>query len=130
MADISEHEELSARQARAIAALLSEPSIRKAAEASDIPERTIYAWLKDDLAFQASYREARSAAVQQATAQLQRASTAAVNVLCQLLKSDKAPAVRLGAARAILEFAFEATKLDDLAARIAALEEQDAARNA
>lgn len=130
MADISDREELSVRQAKAIAALLSEPSIRKAAEAAEIPERTIYAWLKDDAVFQASYREARSAAVQQATAQLQRASTYAVGVLCQLIAAGNPAAVRLGAARAILEFAFEATKLDDLAARIAALEEQDAARSA
>jgi hypothetical protein len=92
---------------------------------SGIPEKTIYNWLKNN-AFEAAYREARRAAVQQATARLQYASSAAVAVLCQLMASGNPAAVRLGAASKVLDTAFKAIELDDIAARLAALEERHA----
>jgi hypothetical protein len=122
MADIPDSDRLTERQQNALGALLNETTVRKAAAASGVPERTLYAWLKDP-AFLEEYRAARRAAVQQATARLQQASTAAVNVLLMTMARDTTPAaVRVTAARVILEFAIQSVELDDLAARLEALE--------
>jgi hypothetical protein len=122
MADNSTSDKLSAKQHKAISALLSEPSIRKAAESAAVPERTLYQWLKNP-DFDAIYRAARRDAVQQATARLQFASSGAVSVLCQLMARDTVHAsIRLSAAKTILELSIKAIEIDDLAARLEALE--------
>jgi hypothetical protein len=122
MADNQTGDKLSAKHHKAISALLSEPSIRKAAEQSGIPERTMYAWLKDS-AFDAAYRAARRDSVQQATARLQFVCSAAVSVLCQLMMKETVHAsIRLSAAKTILELSIKAIEIDDLAARLEALE--------
>jgi len=121
MADNRPSDKLSAKHDKAISALLSEPSVRKAAEVAGIPERTIYAWLKEPQ-FDAAYRAARRASVSQATARLQYASSAAVSVLCHLMANNATHAsIRLSAAKTILELSFKAID-DDLAARLDALE--------
>ena len=51
MADSSQDETLTARQYQAVAALLSEPTIGKAATAAGVPVRTLYTWLHEDAAF-------------------------------------------------------------------------------
>ncbi len=122
MADIPVDDRLTARHYKAIAALISEMSIRKASESSGVPERTIYTWLRDP-AFDAAYRQARRDAVAQATARLQQVSGAAVQVLVQLMAKDTVhPTVRLGAAKTVLELAIKAVELEDIAARLTALE--------
>lgn len=126
MADNQTIDALTSRQHKAISELLHQPTIRQAAEVSGIPEKTIYNWLKNG-EFAEAYRDARRAAVQQATARLQYASSSAVIVLCQLM-AHSTPAVKLGAARTVLEFAIKAVELEDLAARLAALEQAYAAK--
>ena len=63
MADIAQDELLTVRQQQAVAALLSEPTIGKAAEASGVPVRTLYTWLHDDAAFIGFYQDARRESV-------------------------------------------------------------------
>ena len=122
MADNATSDTLSAKQHRALGALLSEPSIRQAAIVAAVPEKTLHNWLKN-ADFDAAYRAARRDSVAQATARLQYASSAAVTVLCQLMARDTVHAsIRLGAAKTILELAIKAIELDDLAARIDAME--------
>ena len=129
MADNQTADKLTAKHHKAISALLSEPSVRKAAESAGVPERTLYTWLKDS-AFDAAYRAACRDAVQQATARLQFASSAAVSVLCQLMARDTIHAsIRLNAAKTILELAIKAIEIDDLAARLEALERAHAAKH-
>lgn len=113
--------DLTPKQEKAIAALLSSRTISDAATAIGVNERQIYRWLADDRAFAEAYRAARRDAVQQATARLQQASASAVDTLISLLASSRA-SIQLGAARTILEFAVQAIELDDLAARLDALE--------
>jgi hypothetical protein len=123
MADNTTSDKLNARQHRAISGLLSEPSIRQAAKAADVPEKTLFNWLKEP-AFDAAYRAARRDSVQQATARLQFATSAAVSVLCQLMTRDTVHAsIRLSAAKTILELSFKSIEIDDLAARLEALEQ-------
>src|SRR6266496_3274454 len=111
---------LTPKQHKAVAALMSTPTISAAAAAVGVNERTIYTWL-DDLAFSTAYRAARREAVQQATARLQQASSKAVDTLVLLLDSSR-PSIQLGAASKILDLAAAAVDRDDLIARIEALE--------
>src|SRR4051812_47755061 len=104
--------ELTAKQHKAIAALMSSSTIAKAAAVVGVNERTIYTWL-EDADFDAAYRVARVEAVQQAIALLQKGSSTAVGVLLNLL-STGTPTVKLGAARTVLEMAFKAVELEDV----------------
>lgn len=123
MADPSQDETLTARQYQAVAALLSEPTIGKAAAAAGVPVRTLYTWLHDDPAFITIYQEARRQAVQQAIAQLQKHSNDAVSVLVSIMKNtNKPPAARIAAASKVLDLAIKGVELEDLALRLAALE--------
>lgn len=128
MADISTTEELTARQYRALAALVTEPTIRKAAEVSGVPERTLYTWLKDPL-FDAEYRVMRRDATQQAIAIVQKFSSTAAAKLCQLALRGKSEATQFVASKAILEFAIKTVETEDFAARIEALEARSAEKS-
>ncbi len=114
--------ELSPKQHKVIAALLSEPTIGAAAVKCDIGERTLYTYLAEP-AFAEAYRTARREAVSQAVAQLQRISSEAVLVLQTVMNDNTKPAsARIMAARSVLEFAIKAVELEDLEARLSALE--------
>jgi hypothetical protein len=121
MADFTTNETLTARQHRAISELLHQPSIRQAAEVSGIPEKTIYNWLKNG-EFADAYRAARREATSQAIARVQQYSGHAAGTLVALMASGNPPAVRLAAASKILDLAIKSVEVDDLAARLDALE--------
>ena len=117
-------EKLSRKQEVAIAALLTCSAITDAAHQCGIGAVTLHRWLKD-ATFQTAYREARRAVVQHAITQVQRATGEAVETLRSVMQDAEAPAsARVSAAKAILETAVKAVELEDLAARIAALEAQ------
>jgi DNA-binding transcriptional MerR regulator len=117
-------EKLSRKQDQAITALVTCPSITEAAAQCGLAEVTLRRWLKQD-GFQAAYREARRAVVQHAITQVQRATAEAVKTLRAVMQNTEAPAsARVSAAKAIIETAVKAVELEDLEARIAALEAQ------
>lgn len=118
--------DLSPKQEKGIAALLSSATIKAAAEAAGVAERTIHTWLTEP-AFDAAYRAARRDAVKLASTRLQVASSAAVSVLCQLMKPGNPPGVRLAAASKILDLSFQSVNIDDVLARLEAIE-RDATR--
>lgn len=115
---------LSTSQQKAIVALLAEPTIKQAAEAAAVGERTLHRWLSEP-EFAAAYRQARREATGQAVAQLQKAAGGAAVILASIAE-DKAnpPAARVSAARAILDYAVRAIELEDISARLEALEAQ------
>ena len=114
---------LSRRAAQAIAALLTAQSIGEAARLSGVAERTLHRWLAADTHFQARYREARRAVVQQAVSQIQRATAKAVATLVAVMDDADAPAsARVSAAKVVLEQALRGIELEDIEARVAALE--------
>ena len=116
---------LTPKQDALIAALLTSPTIQDAAKAVGVSETTAHRWLRTDEAFTAAYLKARRAAVGQAIARLQQLSSGAVAVLAQVASDKQAPASsRVAAASKILEVAIKAVELEDLEARIAALEQQ------
>lgn len=117
-------EKLSRKRELAIAHLLTASSIAEAAQQTGIGEQTLLRWLKND-SFQAAYRDARRAVVQQAITQVQRVCSDAVTTLQAVMADTAAPAsARVSAAKAVLETAVKAVALEDLDARIGALEQQ------
>ena len=121
MADQSDT--LTAKQHKAIAALLSEPTIGGAAAKVGIGERTLYAWLADP-EFAQAYRGARVEAVRQAMGRLQQVASESVQVLIEVMNNPaERGATRIVAAKAVLETAFKAVELEDLEASVTALEE-------
>jgi hypothetical protein len=122
--------ELTRKQGEAIAALLSVPTITEAARHAGVGGRTLYRWLQEDATFQQAYRDARRAAVSQAIAHVQRATSTAVKTLEAIMRSTKAPSsARVSAARAVLEMALKGMELEDLSVRIEALERALHGRN-
>jgi hypothetical protein len=125
MADTLTSETLTPAQHKAVSALLSEPSVRKAAEVAGVKERTVYHWLKTP-AFADEYRSARREATQQAIARLQQYSGHAAATLVALMASGNPAAVRLAAASKVLDLAIKSVELEDLSARLEALEKAHA----
>lgn len=111
---------LSRLQERAIAALLQQKSIAKAAEVLGVGEKTLRRWLKLPT-FKAAFAETRRGLVDDAVARLQGAAGAAVDTLVALLGS-KDDAVRCRAATAIMDRAGLAADLDEVLRRVRELE--------
>ena len=119
---------LTPKQEKAITALLAQPTIEAAAASLGINPATVHRWLQEP-AFVEAYRSARRDAVGQAVTRLQQVSGGAVAVLVQVMADKATPAAtRVNAAKTVLEFSFRAVELEDLAERIAALEQQMGAK--
>ena len=115
-------EKFGRKKEEAIVALLSQRNIEEAARAAGIGTRTLLRWLTLP-EFQRSYREARRAAVGQAIARLQQGTSAAATTLLKMLIDPKIPAsVRVRAAEAIFNHSAKAIEIEDIEARVAALE--------
>ena len=116
------HQGLTPPQERAIIALLNEQTVGRAAAAAKVGQRTLYRWLRDPT-FSRAYRQARRDAFGQAIALTQRYAPLAVNTLAQVMMDDQAPSSsKVAAATTILRFGREGIELDDLGARVEALE--------
>jgi len=113
---------LTARQAKALSALLTCSSLADAAQASGIPERTLYRYLRTPH-FADCYREARGEQVRQAVAQMQRVAEKAAATLEAIMADPMAkPTARVMAARTVLDTALRAVEIENLEARLAAIE--------
>ena len=116
-------DKLSRKQEDLLAALLTSPSVNAAAKTAGVSESTARRWLQlPD--FGASYRAARREGVTHAVALLQRNAGAAVAAILRNLKEDQPPQIQLRAAELALKFSMEGIELEDLAARVAELEER------
>jgi HEAT repeat protein len=105
-----------------VMALACGGTVEAAAKAADVGESTVYRRLREP-AFRRRVTEARDEMVVRAVARLSATSTLAADTLRELLKA-RAETVRLGAARAILELGGKLREQEDLAERVAALEER------
>jgi len=113
---------LKPKQQRAILALITEPTVAKAAESAGVSESTVHRWLLDDT-FAKAFRRARRETFGQAIALAQRYTPLAVNNLAKIMNDlATAASARVSAACAILKFARDSIELDDLQARIESLE--------
>ncbi len=115
---------LTPKQEEAITALLNCPSIAKAAEKVGMSDRQIYRWL-DEPGFSKAYRAARRQAFSHAISLTQQYAPAAVATLTKISTDPNAPhSARVSASTALLKFSRESIELDDLAERVAAIEQQ------
>lgn len=111
--------ELTARQERAVLALLAEPSVSAAAAAAaaaDVPESTLYRWLSDP-PFRNRLRSARREVFDRGFDALARSSAEAVEALRRALTCGK-PNVEVRAALGILDRVMRVAALADLAAEV------------
>jgi hypothetical protein len=88
-----------------------------------VGKNTVYRRLKDPV-FLKRLQEMRSGMVQRTAAILTAAASEAVKTLFELQAANYPPAVRLGAARAIIELGAKLRETSELQDRIAALEQQ------
>jgi hypothetical protein len=113
-------QKLGRKKEAAIAALLTSPNIIRAAEVAGISSRTLKAWLKLD-SFKEEYRQARSAVLTEAVADLKAASQRATAVLVQCLNS-RSPGHRIRAALGLLDQALKAHEKLELEERMREVE--------
>ena len=106
-----------------VLALACGASVEAAARQCKVSDRTVYRRLQDP-GFRAQVQAARGEMVTRSAGLLTAAAGEAVRTLLSLQKDATPPAVRLGAARAVLELGIKVRELADLETRIAALEAQ------
>jgi hypothetical protein len=114
--------ELEPKQEIALTALMGDPNIKRAAEAAGVGERTLHRWL-DEPVFIAAYRKARRQAFGVAISLTQKYAPLAVNELAKIIMDKSTPpTAKVAAITTMLKFSRESLELDDLAARLEALE--------
>jgi DNA-binding MurR/RpiR family transcriptional regulator len=111
---------LTAKQRKAIAALIEHPSIDEAAESCGISRPTIWRWLQN-ADFRREYQQAQRQVVEAAISELQAATSKAVRRLVRNLESENDFAANQ-AAISILSQSLKALELRDLIARVEELE--------
>ncbi len=120
---------LTGQQEEAVLALLENATPQQAADRVGVAGRTIYKWMKLPH-FHKAYRDARRAAFSQAIGLTQRYASVAVSTLVKVMADEGAPHhAKVSAAIALLRFGRDGIELDDLAARIEALEDEREERN-
>jgi len=112
---------LTANQKKALAALLAHKSVRAAAGACGLAERTLWRYLSED-AFLQALQDAQSAIYTAATTRLTNGLQVALDELERLMISAESEAVRRQAVSEWLTHALRLRELIDLEARLAALE--------
>jgi len=98
-------------------------TVENAARQCGLCERTIYRRLEDP-AFAQRLKQLRADMVQRTAGSLTAASGESVRTLLELQKPSAPPAVRLGAARSVLEIGIKMREAADLEERLSALEQQ------
>ena len=106
----------------AVAAMLTQRNLEEAARAVGVGATTLLRWQKEP-EFQKAFRQARRDAYSQSIARLQQGTTAAATTLLKTMIDPATPAsVRVRAAEAIFNHAAKAIEIEDIEARVAALE--------
>jgi DNA-binding MurR/RpiR family transcriptional regulator len=107
----------------AVAAMLTQRNIEEAARSVDVSTATLMRWQKLP-EFQKAYRDARRAAHNQSVARLQQATSAAVSTLLKVMVDPNTPAsTKVRAADSVLDHSAKSIEIEDIEARVTALEE-------
>lgn len=114
---------ITTRQRRAIAALLSTQTVERAAEQAKVGPRTLYRWMAEDAPFRAALTVAEGDAIGAATRRLVALQDGAVTTIAMVMADRTiAPATRLRAATAVLDYLLKLRELVDFETRLSALE--------
>ena len=120
---------LTAKQERALLALMGERTLDDAAKSARVGQRTLRRWLQQPT-FRAAFLELRREVLGAATARLQAVACDAVDALHSVVLDRQAPpAARVSAARTVLDQANRAVEIEDLSVRVAQLEERSEANS-
>lgn len=119
---MAENRTLTAKQRRAITALLTERTTRDAAKVAKVSESTLWRWL-DDPEFKAELTRQEGAILDEVTRGLLTMQGAALEELRDLIEKPTPPTVRLQAVKAALEIQLKYRELNSLEERIRKLEE-------
>lgn len=113
---------------KALAALLTEPTKGDAAKAAGISRRTLSKYLQDE-DFKRAYNEAFESLIADATRVAQGSLSPAMVTLRQIMEDKKVnAAVRVQAARSILEYGMKLNEQYDIIERLKRLEEANETR--
>jgi len=119
---MARNDTVSAAQRRFIGQLLSAPTVRRAAEASGVSERTAWRYLRAP-AVRHELAERQDGILGQVARRLTCEMGAAVDVLSEVMEDTAAhPGARVSAARAVLESGLRLAELVSLSERVAELE--------
>lgn len=88
-----------------------------------VEPRQIYKWMRDP-DFDAAYRESRWHALRLAIGGLARHSATAMNYLVHVVQEGEYEKNRVEASKLILDYAFRGIELEEVAARLAAVEQR------
>lgn len=122
-------EKFSRKQEQAIAALLAEPTVEKAAKAAGIGFATLRRWLKDEV-FQERYRTAKKQTLDAVMGRLRQIAGEAVETLREVAVNQEAPASsRVAAARAVIDTMIKVVEAEELEGRLTAVEKAVLTRN-
>lgn len=124
----SANDDLTTRQRRAVAALLSARDIKAAAAAANVGYNTLRTWL-DDPAFVAELRSAEGQAIDAATRRLIDLQGQAIDALAEVLGSGASAAVKVRAAAVVLDGLLRLRELRNIEERLSRLEEHYAQRH-
>jgi hypothetical protein len=107
----------------AVVALMTQRNVEEAARSIGIAPKTLLRWMKEPVFIEA-YREARRQGYAQSIARLQQASSAATTTLLKVMvDSSSPPSCRIRAADSVLSHAAKAIEIEDIEARLTALEQ-------
>lgn len=115
--------ELSAKQERALACLLSEATATEAARKAKVGLSTLMRWMNEEH-FRNAYQAARGQLLDAALAKLQGASSDAVATLKNLMEREDVPAAaRISAARSILDLGLRLREQMEISERLQLIEQ-------
>lgn len=125
MTDNRHSRRLTPRQHRAVAALLSCPTISEAAKTAQVSERTLYRWLLDQ-AFLAELHRRESELINYIARRLVNLADNALRTIQELLDDPEASSsVRLRAAENVLAHLLRVRELATLEERVSLLEAEN-----
>ena len=114
---------LKGKKAKAIDALITCDTVENACKAAGVGKTTMYRYLKEPV-FDAALKAAKRQLVNRAILRLQQTTGDAARALAEICRDKEAPAsARIAAAKAILDGALKGVELEDIEARLKALEE-------
>ncbi len=123
-----QNEGLTAKQERAIAALLAHPTVEKAADEVGVTRQTLHRWMGEAV-FGDAFRKARRETFTHSVSMAQKYAPAALNSLASIMMDKAAPpSARVAASKAVLDFGREALELDDVVQRMEKIEADMAER--
>ena len=119
---MAQNDTLTARQRKAIAALLASPTVSSAAETAGVSRSQLERWRRQP-AFRAALAQAEADIIEEAARQLLKLQGTAIRVIARVMLDDNSHAgVRIRAAQLIVENTLRLREIVSLEERIAALE--------